>query len=209
VIVIAVVNLKGGSAKTTTAAFTAHALHEAGLTVAGVDADGENESFAGWHEEVRFPFPVFPLVVPDLAHRLHGVLGDRFEAAVLDTPPMQEHRRVVRGAIEVATHIVVPMAPTPMEYRRLPAVRELIDEVVQSRPAADRPVVAVLLTRTVSGAASTGVWRRQIVADGWHVLAPTVGRLERYSQAYGDRIINAANTAYGFAATELLDLEAA
>ena len=41
---IVVANLKGGSTKTTSAAFVLHALQEAGLTAIGVDADGENES---------------------------------------------------------------------------------------------------------------------------------------------------------------------
>ena len=207
-ITIAVVNLKGGSSKTTTAAFVAAALHEAKLRPVGVDADGENESFAGWAEEAGLPFPVVRLVVPNLADRLPGVLDEqRFGAAVIDTPPMQEHRRVVAGAIEKATHVLIPMAPTPMEYKRLPAVRALIDEVVGHRPVAEQPVRAVLFTRTVAGAASTEVWRKQVRGDGWTVLNPTVGRLERYSQAYGDPIEAASNTAYGFAVEELLELE--
>lgn len=207
-ITIAVVNLKGGSSKTTTAAFVAAALHEAKLRPVGVDADGENESFADWAVEAPLPFPVVKLVVPNLAERLPGVLDEtRFGAAVIDTPPMKEHRKVVAGAVEKATHVLVPMAPTPMEYKRLPAVRALIDEVVGHRPMAEQPVRAVLFTRTVAGAASTAAWRKQVKADGWVVLNPTVGRLERYSQAYGDPISSASNTAYGFAVEELLELE--
>ncbi|WP_235626114.1 nucleotide-binding protein [Mycobacteroides abscessus] len=45
---IVVANLKGGSTKTTTAAFMLHALAEAGLSALGVDADGENESLLSW-----------------------------------------------------------------------------------------------------------------------------------------------------------------
>ena len=44
VLTIVVANLKGGSTKTTTAAFVMHALSVSGLSVLGVDADGENES---------------------------------------------------------------------------------------------------------------------------------------------------------------------
>lgn len=47
-LVFTVTNLKGGSTKTTTAAYLLHALHEAGLNVLGVDADGENESLLSW-----------------------------------------------------------------------------------------------------------------------------------------------------------------
>ncbi|WP_287003563.1 ParA family protein, partial [Gordonia sp. UBA7860] len=45
---IAVVNLKGGSTKTTSAAYLLHALAESGLSVLGVDADPENCSLVRW-----------------------------------------------------------------------------------------------------------------------------------------------------------------
>ena len=44
---------------------------------------------------------------------------------------------------------------------------------------------AVVFTRTVPNAASTEVYRQLIRDDGVRVLSPTVGRLERYAQAYG------------------------
>ena len=58
VLTIVVANLKGGSTKTTTAAFVAHALAEAGLTVLCVDADGENESLLSWSEAGEWSIPV-------------------------------------------------------------------------------------------------------------------------------------------------------
>ena len=47
------------------------------------------------------------------------------------------------------------------------------------------PELAVVFTRTVPNAASTEVYRQLIRDDGVRVLSPTVGRLERYAQAYG------------------------
>ena len=66
------------------------------------------------------------------------------------------------------------------------------------------PELAVVFTRTVPNAASTEVYRQLIRVDGVRVLAPTVGRLERYAQAYGLPISNAAATAYGDIVAELL-----
>lgn len=206
-ITVAVVNLKGGSTKTTTCAFKLHVLHEMGLHVLGVDADGENESLAGWQAAADWPFPVVGMAVPNLHRQLPGVTGDRYDAVAIDTPPMKEHRGVVRSAVQAATHVVVPMAPTPIEYQRLPAVRLLLDEAAELRPDGRPPAMAVLLTRTVPNAASTTVYRDMITADGVTVLKATVGRLERYAQAYGDPITNAIGTAYGDAMSELLDLE--
>lgn len=206
-LIIVVANLKGGSTKTTTAAFVMHALADAGLTVLGVDSDGENESLLGWSEAGEWTIPVIGMPVTDLHRKLPGVIGDRYDAVVIDTPPMKERRGVVASAIRLATHVLVPMAPTGMEYARLPAIRELVEDAAALADG-DPAQLAVVLTRTVSNAASTEVYRQMINADGVRVLGPTVGRLERYAQAFGLPITNAAATAYGDIAAELLGVTA-
>jgi chromosome partitioning protein len=206
VIVVAVVNLKGGSTKTTTSAFLAHAFHESGMSVLGVDADAENESLLSWREDADWPFPVIALPVKDLHKQVPGIAGDRYDVVVIDTPPVKERRGIVLSALRLATHVVCPLAPTSMEHERLPAVQELLDEACDMREG--RPAFAVLLTRTVSGASSTKVYRELIEAAGVRVLRPTIGRLERYAQAYGEPITGVLEgTAYGDAAMELMDIE--
>ncbi|MDM2402602.1 ParA family protein [Mycobacteroides abscessus] len=200
---IVVANLKGGSTKTTTAAFMLHALAEAGLSALGVDADGENESLLSWSEAGGWSVPVIGLPVTDLHRKLPGIAGDRYDAVVIDTPPMKERRGVVGSAIRLATHVVVPMAPTGMEYARLPAIRELVEDsaaLVDETP----PALCVVFTRTVSNAASTTAYRELVAGDGVRVLGPTVARLERFAQAYGSPIVDAAGTAYGEIVAELL-----
>lgn len=140
--------------------------------------------------------------VADLHRKLPGIAGDRYEAVVIDTPPMKERRGVVASALRIATHVLVPMAPTGMEYARIPAIRELVEEA--GVLAATPPQLAVVLTRTVSNAASTDVYRQMLTGDGVRVLGPTVGRLERYAQAFGLPIAGATTTAYGDIAAELL-----
>ncbi|WP_236738476.1 ParA family protein [Mycobacteroides abscessus] len=166
---IVVANLKGGSTKTTTAAFMLHALAEAGLSALGVDADGENESLLSWSEAGGWSVPVIGLPVTDLHRKLPGIAGDRYDAVVIDTPPMKERRGVVGSAIRLATHVVVPMAPTGMEYARLPAIRELVEDsaaLVDDTP----PALCVVFTRTVSNAASTTAYRELVAGDGVRVL---------------------------------------
>ena len=90
-----------------------------------------------------------------------------------------------------------------MEYARVPAIRELVDDAA-ALAAGDPPQLAVVLTRTVPNAASTEVYRQMLTDDGIRVLGPTVGRLERYAQAFGLPVTNAAATAYGDIAAELL-----
>lgn len=197
---IAIVNLKGGSTKTTSAAYLLHALAESGLSVLGVDADPENCSLVRWSDLARWEIPVVGMPVKDL-HRRLGSIADGFDAVVIDTPPMESGRGIVTSAVRAASHIVVPMSPTPMDFDRLRAVPDLIDDIdpLRNQPA----VVAVLLTRVITNSASVDVYRAA-ANDLAPVLSARVARLERFAQTFGNQIENALNTGYGDALSELL-----
>lgn len=92
---IAVVNLKGGSTKTTSAAYLLHALAESGLSVLGVDADPENCSLVRWSDLAEWATPVVGMPVKDLHRRLDAV-SEGFDAVVIDTPPMESGREAQR-----------------------------------------------------------------------------------------------------------------
>jgi chromosome partitioning protein len=208
-IVVAVSHLKGGVGKTTTAGYLAAAFHEAGLRTLGADADGENDSLIKWQVDGDLPFAVIGLAVSNLHTQLPGIVGDRYDVVVIDCPPIKERRSVVRSAYRIATHIVVPMAPSPIEYDKLPAVAELIQESAELRPDGRAPASAVLFTRVKPRVASTAVYRQQATEAGWTVLATEIGDREQYRQAWGSPIKNASKTPFGAAAAELLDLEVA
>lgn len=200
--VLAVVNLKGGSSKTTTAAFVAHVLHERGERVIVVDADPQGSALR-WQEDGDWPLPVIGMASTKLHRELPGIVGDRFGWAVIDTPPLDAQQGIVMSALRAASHVLVPVAPTPIEYERLPQVRRAVDDVADLRADGEPPPMAMLLTRTVAGASSTEVWREAMIEDGDWVLRGSVGRLERFSQSYGQAIYDAAGTAYGDAVAEL------
>jgi len=205
-----VLNLKGGTSKTTSAVFLAHVLHESGWNVVLVDADPQG-SAVDWNLDAPEPFPFPVLAMPST--RLHEELRDRLapevQAVVIDTPPLADRAHIVVSALRVATVAVVPTAPTPMEYGRLDAVRKTVEQAAGFRYAEQRttaPVpVAVLLTRTVPNASSTQEWRQAITQDGWWCLSAEVRRREQFAQAAGEVVRNATDTAYGDAMIEILE----
>lgn len=199
------VNTKGGTGKTTTVAFFAHALHEHGRTVAVVDADPQGSALSWSRYAGGWPFPVIGDLATEHLHRkLPGIVGNRYDVILIDTPPLEQRRGVVVSALVAATDVLVPVAPTPAEIERMGSVREAIARAADQRVSGRPPRSAVLLTRTVAGAASTQVWREQLEAAGDRVLRVEVRRLERFSQAFGGPIERALSTAYGDAVTELL-----
>lgn len=202
-IVIAVAFPKGGTAKTTTAAHVAHALQAQGLTVLAIDADSENESLLRWSELAGWELPVVALPSKTLHQRLPGLVGPHVDAVVIDTPAMDHERGIVSSALRIATHVIIPAAPTTMDFDRVGAVRDLIADQEPSRVT---PVVAgVLLTQVVSSAASGGVFADLIAGAGLPVLHTRIPRLERYAQAFGAPV---EVVEYRDAVDELLALDA-
>lgn len=203
-LVIAVVNLKGGAGKTTTAVWTAHALHERGIRPLLIDADPQR-SAQRWCETAAWPLACFALPSERLQRDVPGHAAGRYDVVVIDTPGTDEGRGIARSAVKAATHVLVPTAPAAIEFERLRGLAPLLDDVTD---AGHEFATGVLFNRVRHGVSSTGAYRAAATAAGWHVLDATVGLRERYSQSFGEPITEAASSEYGLAVAELLGLPA-
>src|SRR4051794_12851146 len=98
--ILAVVNLKGGTSKTTTAVYLAHALYERGRRVLLVDADPQGSALA-WNEDAPepFPFPVIGLPTRELHRQLMDAVSPDIDAIVIDTPPLDHKSGIVVSAL--------------------------------------------------------------------------------------------------------------
>ena len=196
---ITVANLKGGSAKTTTAAFLTTAFLNTGFGVLAIDSDPQG-SLLAWSQSQSWP-SVAGLPIKDMHRRIKGIVPPGTAIVVIDTPPRGEKGGIVYGALRAADLVVIPMAPTPMEHERLNSVMEAIAEVDDG----DEPIkAAVLLNRVTPRATSTGTFRDRILESGVTVLDTMVPRRELYAQAFPDPIIDVG--AYGDAAKEIWEL---
>ena len=181
-IVISVSNFKGGSGKSTTAAYLAHAYKQLGLTVALVDCDPQM-SLLGWADSAEFDIPTMSLASGSIHRQLRGIVGDNFDVVVLDTPGFKDSAGIVYSAIRASDFVVVTMAPTMME---LDTVVNILDAVQEMSEVVDRPISThVLLNRTVANASSTDIVREAIEEMGASVLSTTIPRREAIAQAAG------------------------
>lgn len=184
--VIATANLKGGSGKTTTCAFLAHALARQGLRTIVVDADPQGSAMR-WQGLAGWDVPVLGMATTTLHRQIWGVIDRaRYDLVVIDTPPLEERDGIVASALRIATDVLVPMAPTMMELDRIGPVWKAVESAAGYRDA--DPATAILLNRVVANASSTAAIRDVLTSQGRHVLTAVIPRREQYAQAFGATI---------------------
>lgn len=186
--IIAIVNTKGGTGKTTSSVYIAHGLAKLGKTLL-IDADPQGSSMS-WSRFVGNDFlpSTIPLPVVDLKDRLPA-LAESFAHAVIDTPPgegKENESPITESAILAADVVIVPLAPTMMDLDRLAPTIDLLSRIEQRY--GHTPRLYVLLTRVRAGTTSSVGTREQLSAtDGYNlpVFKAEIPLYERYANAFG------------------------
>ena len=135
--IISVINLKGGSGKTTTAMAlaTAAARHNRNVSVLDTDPQGDATTWAGDAEDAgeTLPFTVDSANIGKLK-RLRKTMADD-ELVIIDCPPAGN---VVDVACDVADFVIVPATQGPFELSHALETAESLD-------AAGKPYALLLL----------------------------------------------------------------
>jgi chromosome partitioning protein len=188
---VALLNLKPGTGKTTSAVWLAHIFVQAGRQVLLVDADPSGSALEwsdlaamdpGVPPRAAFPFRIVALPSRGLHQRVPEI-AQADDVVIIDAPQLEDHAGIARSAMRYADEILIPCAPSPIEINRTTPVRDEITEVEAIR---DTPVrSAVLLNRCITRANSTANGREVLEGLGYDVLRTAVPRLEVYAQSFG------------------------
>jgi chromosome partitioning protein len=185
--IIAVINTKGGTAKTTSAVFIAHGLAQYGKTLL-IDADPQGSSMS-WSQMVgteNFLPSTIPLAVSDLDTRVPGLAGG-FSHVIIDTPPgegSESQAPITESAIRIADVVLLPLAPTMMDLDRLAPTIDLLSSI--ERRYGHTPVLHVLLTKVRAGTTSASATRTALTEDfKLPVFRAEIPMYERYANAFG------------------------
>lgn len=174
-------NLKGGVGKTMTCVHLAVGLSRTGRTLL-VDADPQASSALDWSTVAGEAWPEALTVIPwhgaDLARRIKAVSVD-YTHLVIDTGG--ENDMLLSEALLVTDELLVPVAPSLIELRRLPATFALAAKVDVVSPVSAR----VMLTKVRSGTRSAVDARTLLEEMGLPVMAAQVSLWESYAQAFG------------------------
>ena len=141
--VIAVLNQKGGSGKTTIATHLARAFQLNGAEVLLVDSDpqGSARDWAAVREEQ--PVPVVGLDRPTIERDLKSIAQKDY--VVIDGAP-QAHDLAV-SALKAANFVLIPVQPSPYDIW---ATSDLVDLVKQRMELTDRQLkAAFLISRSI------------------------------------------------------------
>lgn len=122
---VAVVSLKGGVGKTTTAVHLAVAAHRAGLHVAVYDADPQGSAAARIEADKTLQIDV---------HRPAGKrwradvdrLARQYDWVIVDTAPGESDVTAVTAVLAAADLAVIPCTPTGFDVHRLARTLELV-----------------------------------------------------------------------------------
>lgn len=196
----AVVNLKGGTSKSTTAMFLAAALSRKGRALL-VDCDPQGSALT-WAEDAEaeggeLGFNVVSIPTRDVKKRVDRLAGD-YEHVVLDTPPGELD--IVRAALHAADVAVVAISPSVMDINRFRPTLELIAEV-ESVSELDYRVLLTMVRRI----SREGRDARQVMEElELPVLKTEIPHLSTYRAAFGAVIEDPAD--YENVADELLEV---
>lgn len=176
--IVALVNLKGGVGKTTSALYFAAVAKEKGQDPVVLDADNERSAL-DWAEGGELPFPVLEAQKDKLARQARA-LEKEGHAVLIDAPP--NNREILWAAAAVADRVVVPVAPTGVDVNRLRATLEVLLDVEATRGELD---TSILLTR----------WdkRKRLAREAeellrrFPLLDAHIRSLTRYEDGFGSR----------------------
>ena len=174
-------NKKGGVGKSTSAVYLASLFARSGRTLI-VDADPQG-SILSWSEEAGedFPAAVVQWATRDLAKRVREVAGD-YAHIVIDTGrSATEDDPILRQALMVTDHLVVPFAPSLMDVRELGRVLQMADDLAAIHVVATH----LLLTKVRVGTNSARDARAGLATQGLPLLDAQVSLLETYANVWG------------------------
>jgi chromosome partitioning protein len=161
--VIAIAHLKGGTGKTTTTGFLAHALVNMGYMVLVIDADPQGSLFR-WSRRAHWSIPVRHLPSRHIDRDLAGILTDDFDFVVIDTAGPNSDAEIVASAMRAADVIVLPTAPNPADLERV----KFTYDVAAEEGATSR--VRILLTQADAAGPDSRDAREAQLAAGRLVL---------------------------------------
>ena len=176
--VLAVLNQKGGSSKTTIATNLAVAFQRDGYRVAIIDADPQGTA-SEWGARQEDTPPVFGADRPTL-HRDLPELADSFDIAIIDGAPTLEDMAI--SAVKAADLVLVPIRASAADIW---SADDMIDIVRARQKVTGAPHVAFVVTQQVAQSNLAGDVERALEGRDVPIMSARLNHRVAYAEALG------------------------
>jgi chromosome partitioning protein len=191
--IIALLNEKGGTGKSTVATNLASALHRRGRRVVLIDADPQGTT-RDWRSASPDGIDLPPVVALDRPEMLQSLASIQADLAIIDTPAKAE--KMTAAVVRIAQTALVVIQPSGADIWASAAAVKLI----QQKLAVGGKIDAGFLVNRVSGVSKLS---KEVLTGDWNEYGVTI--LERY---IGNRVAFAQALTDGLSIYDLGDAHA-
>lgn len=191
--IIALLNEKGGTGKSTIATNLASALHLRGRRVVLVDADPQGTS-RDWRSASPEDIDLPPVVALDRPEMLQSLASIQAELVIIDTPAKAE--KMTAAVVRIAQTALVVIQPSGADIWASAAAVKLIQQKID----VGGQINAGFLVNRVSGVSKLS---KEVLAGNWNEYG--VSMLEH---AIGNRVVFAQALTDGLSVYNLADAHA-